>query len=63
MDVQVPGRNSASKSARGLARLDKLLAALHQQSMKGKGGDLLRQALGGGPVANQTVSPLPCETR
>eukprot|EP00752_Nemacystus_decipiens_P001626 g1583.t1 len=51
---EVPGRNSASKSARGLARLDKLLAALHQQSMRGKGGDLLRHALGGGPVANQT---------
>eukprot|EP00903_Cladosiphon_okamuranus_P020106 g18463.t1 len=50
---EVPGRNSASKSARGLARLDKLLASLHGQTMKGKGGDLLRQALGGGPVAKQ----------
>ncbi|CAM9777498.1 unnamed protein product [Pylaiella littoralis] len=51
---EVPGNNSASQSARGLARLDKLLAALHQQSMKGKGGDLIRKALGGGPVAKQT---------
>ncbi|CAN0290232.1 unnamed protein product, partial [Ectocarpus sp. 6 AP-2014] len=50
---EVPGRNNTSKSARGLARLDKLLAALHQHTMKGKRGDLLRQAMGGGPVAKQ----------
>lgn len=46
----------ASKLARGLVKLDKIFAALHQQGMRGERKDLLRQALGGKPVANQTVS-------
>ncbi|CAN0423927.1 unnamed protein product [Laminaria digitata] len=51
--AEVPGRNTASKSGRGLARLDKLLAGIHGKLMKGKRGDHIRKAMGAGPVAKQ----------
>lgn len=52
---QVPGCNTASKSGRGLARLDKLLAGIHGKLMKGERGDHIRKAMGAGPVAKQNV--------
>lgn len=52
---QVPGRNTASKSGRGLARLDRLLAGIHGKLMKGERGDHIRKAMGAGPVAKQNV--------
>eukprot|EP00904_Undaria_pinnatifida_P010908 jgi/Undpi1/6948/HiC_scaffold_21.g09422.m1 len=53
---QVPGCNTASKSGRGLARLDKLLAGIHGKLMKGERGDHIRKAMGAGPVAKQNTT-------